>query len=384
MSRNVKFVYTNSLLNYHFHENHPFNQQRVLLAKELLEESDALASNDMVMPRSATEEEIALFHDVRYIDAVKNSSKESLDNLVKFGLGTEDTPVFPNMHEASMQVVGATLTAVESVLLDGFDRAVNFGGGLHHGYKNKASGFCVYNDAAIAINYIRKVFGLKVLYIDTDAHHGDGVQWAFYEDPNVCTFSIHETGRYLFPGTGNVTERGIKAGHGFSFNLPIDAFTQDDSFIDVYSIALQEIADYFQPDIIVTQNGADAHFYDPLSHLCGSMEIYEAIPKVALEIANRYCNGKWIALGGGGYDIWRVVPRAWAQLWHVMKYGDTAKGPLPLNWVQKWQVEAPVTIPTTWKDDKGIIPEIPRKAEITEKNYHTLLNLLKYTKVKRD
>lgn len=383
MSSDVKFIYDEALLNYHFHDEHPFNQKRVVLTKELLEESDQLNSNNILLPRVATEEEITLIHDPKYIHAVKSANSMNHEQLIRFGLDTDDTPTFPNMHEASSTIVGATLTAVDAVLKDGARGAVNFSGGLHHGFKQKASGFCIYNDAAIAIKYIREHYNLRVLYVDTDAHHGDGVQWAFYEDPNVCTFSIHETGRYLFPGTGNVNERGIKNGHGYSFNLPIDAFTQDKSFIEVYKTALREIAEFFKPDIIITQNGADAHFYDPLTHLCCSMEIYKVIPEVALEISKKYCDGRWIALGGGGYDIWRVVPRAWAQIWNVMKDGTPANGELPQTWIDKWRMESSVDLPKTWEDSDEDIPKIPRKHEIEERNFLSLTNLLKYTKVKR-
>ncbi|MFS0673105.1 acetoin utilization protein AcuC [Ornithinibacillus sp. 179-J 7C1 HS] len=383
MNQKIKYVFDHSLLNYHFHDDHPFNQKRVLLTKDLLEEAGQLSDEQIIEPRLASETDISLFHDPSYIHAVKNSLLLTKDELLKFGLGTEDTPVFPKMHEAAAQIVGGTLSAVDAVLKDGSTCAVNFAGGLHHGFKKKASGFCIYNDAAIAIKYIRKNYNLKVLYIDTDAHHGDGVQEAFYDDPSVCTFSIHETGRYLFPGTGSVNERGIKEGHGYSFNLPLDAFTQDESFIANYETALREIADFFKPDILITQNGADSHFHDPLTHLCASMAIYEKIPEIALDISKTYCHGKWIALGGGGYDIWRVVPRAWAQIWNVMKDGKPMQGELPLSWIEKWQEESPVTLPTFWHDEYELFPIIPRKKAIEEKNNFTLQNLLKYTKVKR-
>jgi acetoin utilization protein AcuC len=288
--------------------------------------------------------------------------------------------MFAGMHEASSRLVGGTLTAVDAVLEGSVNHALHLGGGLHHGFHRKASGFCIYNDGAVAIKYIREKYNLRVLYIDTDAHHGDGVQWAFYDDPNVCTFSIHETGRYLFPGTGNVTERGIKEGHGYSFNLPVDAFTQDESFLHLYETAFRSIAAFFRPDIIVTQNGADAHCLDPLTHLCTTMKVYEQIPLLAHELAHQYCNGKWIALGGGGYDMWRVVPRAWAQVWNVMKTGRPATGKIPSKWISEWQQESPDTLPTTWHDSKDIIPSIPRKTEINEKNGQLLLAALKYAK----
>lgn len=376
------FIFSDAVLNYHFHADHPFNQKRVLLSKELLEMSDSLKSFDMLEPRIASESELALFHDKAYIEAVKQASKGKLseNDGLQFGLGTEDTPIFSNMHNASSYLVGGTLTAVDAVLEGTYNHALNLGGGLHHGFKNKASGFCIYNDGAVAIKYIRDKYDLKVLYVDTDAHHGDGVQWAFYDDPNVCTLSIHETGRYLFPGTGNVSERGIKEGHGYSFNLPIDAFTQDDSFLEVYEKSLREIAAFFKPDIIVTQNGADAHCYDPLTHLCSTMKTFERIPLLAHQLAHQYCEGRWIALGGGGYDIWRVVPRAWAQIWNVMKTGKPAMGKLPSTWKDKWQKETSTPLPIHWHDTEDIVPVIPRQPEIEEKNKKILYSALKYTK----
>lgn len=382
MTSNASFVYSDSLLHYHFHPDHPFNQKRVLLAKELLEAAGTLNENDIIRPRKAKDDELLLFHDPSYIHAVKKAGNGNISETegLEYGLGTEDTPIFQDMHDAASFLVGGTLTAVDAVLEGKTKHALNLGGGLHHGFNRKASGFCIYNDGAVAIKYIREKYGMRVLYVDTDAHHGDGVQWAFYDDPNVCTLSIHETGRYLFPGTGNVTERGSKNGHGFSFNIPIDAFTEDESFLEVYESALKEIAAFFKPDVLVTQNGADAHTYDPLTHLCTTMDVYEKIPLLAHLVAHQYCDGKWIALGGGGYDIWRAVPRAWAQIWNVMKTGDVLKGDIPSSWLAKWQQKAPVTLAPRWHDDKKIVPNIPRKEEITEKNARLLLTALKYAK----
>ncbi|MFD2046352.1 acetoin utilization protein AcuC [Ornithinibacillus salinisoli] len=381
MTCNSTFVYSDMLLDYHFHSDHPFNQKRVLLTKDLLEHVNQLQTNEIIQPRMATDNELILFHDRAYVEAVKQASNGTItkEKGFEFGLGTEDTPTFKGMHEAASYIVGGSITAVDSVLEGKSDHALHLGGGLHHGFKRKASGFCIYNDCAVAIKYIREKYNLKVLYVDTDAHHGDGVQWAFYDDPNVCTFSIHETGRYLFPGTGNVNERGIKEGHGYSFNLPIDAFTQDESFLHIFEFAFKEIIAYFKPDVIVTQNGADAHVHDPLTHLCATMNIYEKIPQLAHQFAHQYCDGRWIALGGGGYDIWRVVPRAWSQLWYVMKTGSPAKGEITPAWIEKWETEASVTLPRHWHDTTDLVPDIPRKAEITDKNEKVLMNLLKYT-----
>ncbi|RBW71447.1 acetoin utilization protein AcuC [Bacillus taeanensis] len=377
MSNQSIFIYSEDMLTYKFHDHHPFNHIRIKLTYDLLKECQTLSDSQVVSPRLASEEEIALVHDKNYIDAVKKAGIGQLDETTaaNYGLGTEDTPIFPNMHNASALLVGATLTAAEHVMEGKCLHALNLGGGLHHGFRGKASGFCIYNDSAIAIAWIRKHYNARVLYVDTDAHHGDGVQWAFYDDPNVCTLSIHETGRYLFPGTGNYDERGDGQGYGFSFNIPVDAFTEDDSFINIYQTAIHEIAAYFKPDVILTQNGADAHYYDPLTHLSVTMKTYETIPKAARKVANQYCDGRWIAVGGGGYDIWRVVPRAWAKIW--LEMNETSQNSIiPNKWIQNWQHKAPVLLPSSWEDPEDLYPVIPRKVEITEKNNQMLYRSL--------
>ncbi|WP_273851083.1 acetoin utilization protein AcuC [Guptibacillus spartinae] len=366
------FVYSTDYLNYKFSDDHPFNHIRVKLTQDLLTEIKALQETEVIAPRVATDDEISLIHDPAYIDAVKKAGKGSLASSIaaNYGLGTEDTPIFSNMHEASALIVGGTLTAVDAVMTGKSDHALNVGGGLHHGFRGKASGFCIYNDSSIAIEYMKKKYGARVLYVDTDAHHGDGVQWAFYDDPDVCTLSIHETGRYLFPGTGNINEKGQGKGYGFSFNVPIDAFTEDESFQEVYEDSFRKVIDFFKPDVILTQNGADAHYYDPLTHLSVSMNSFEFIPKLAHQLAHEYCNGKWIAVGGGGYDIWRVVPRAWSRIWLEMK-GLSMTGRLPQQWLDRWNPLSPLTLPENWHDEQNLYEPIPRKQEITEKNKRT-------------
>ncbi|UAL46558.1 acetoin utilization protein AcuC [Sutcliffiella horikoshii] len=378
LMKKAVFVYSDDFQTYKFSENHPFNQLRVKLTYDLLQKSNLLSAQDIVPPRMATDEELALIHDPRYIEAVKLAGKGVLpkEKANNYGLGTEDTPIFPNMHEASALLVGGTLTAVDQVMTGKSEHALNLGGGLHHGFRGKASGFCIYNDTAVAIKYLQEKYGARVLYVDTDAHHGDGVQWAFYEDPNVCTLSIHETGRYLFPGTGNVNERGQGDGYGYSFNIPIDAFTEDESFLEVYEQSLTEVANFFKPDVILTQNGADAHYYDPLTHLSTSIKVYREIPKLAHKIAHQYCKGRWIGVGGGGYDIWRVVPRAWSHVWLEMMETNNVHGSLSEDWINEWKDKAPVELPAEWEDQEDLYKPIPRKQEITEKNKQLLSKAL--------
>ncbi|WP_174729430.1 acetoin utilization protein AcuC [Mesobacillus harenae] len=372
------FIFSEELLNYKFNSEHPFNQLRLKLTLDLLKKTNAIKESDIIPPRMATDEELSLVHDPNYINAVRQAGRGLLseDAAEGYGLGTEDTPIFPNMHEASALLVGGTLTAVDQVMSGNALHALNLGGGLHHGFRGKASGFCIYNDSSVAIKYLQEKYNARVLYVDTDAHHGDGVQWSFYDDPNVCTLSIHETGRYLFPGTGNVNERGQGKGYGFSFNIPVDAFTEDDSFLSAYTSALYEVAEFFKPDVILTQNGADSHYLDPLTHLSATMKLYREIPRLAHDVAHKYCNGKWIAVGGGGYDIWRVVPRAWALIWLEMTENSNSFGSLPEEWRQAWSKQAPVDLPLLWDDPDNLYPPIPRKTEITEKNAQTVAKAL--------
>ena len=279
---------------------------------------------------------------------------------------------FPICMKHSALLVGGSLTAVDYVMSGKANHALHLGGGLHHGFRGKASGFCIYNDCSVAIRYIQETYHARVLYIDTDAHHGDGVQWSFYDDPSVCTLSIHETGRYLFPGTGDINERGHDKGYGFSFNIPVDAFTEDESWLTCYQEAISAVAAFFKPDVILTQNGADAHVLDPLTHLSVTMHTYKEIPRIAHRIAHQYCDGRWIAVGGGGYDIWRVVPRAWALIWLEMTENRDYMNHIPSSWISHWQSKAPVTLPSKWEDDHSLYSPIPRKTEITEKNEQTL------------
>lgn len=374
LEQDAVFIYSPEQLDYKFSETHPFNQKRLQLTMDLLKQINALQPEQIKTARVATDEELLLGHDAAYIDIVKRAGHGELRNGEGevYGIGTEDTPIFKNMHEASAMFVGGTLTACDYVMQGKANHALNLGGGLHHGFHGKASGFCIYNDSTVAIKYMQKKYDARILYIDTDAHHGDGVQWSFYDDPNVCTLSIHETGRYLFPGTGAVTERGNGEGYGTSFNIPLDAFTEDGSFLEVYETAIREVIAHFKPDVILTQNGADAHYFDPLTHLYSTIKTYEVIPKIAHELAHEFCEGRWIAVGGGGYDIWRVVPRAWSMVWLAMTNQQVPTGAIPQEWLDNWQKEAPVTLIPTWEDPEDLYESIPRKEEITEKNQQTL------------
>lgn len=374
------YIYSDSLLNYRFNDTHPFNQMRVKMTTDLLTAGGFLSKDDIVQPRIATDEEILLVHKEDYVEAVKLAGKNKLppDKLESFGLDTDDTPAFLDMHEKSKGIVGATLTAVDLVMSGKTNKALSLAGGLHHGFSGRANGFCVYNDSAVAIEYMRKYYNQKVLYVDTDAHHGDGVQWIFYDSKDVMTFSVHETGRYLFPGTGSLTERGDDHGFGFSVNLPIDAFTEDDSFLEVFKESLTKAIEHFKPDIILSQNGADAHFRDPMTHLSLTSKSFEEIPRIVNQLSEEYTNGRWIAVGGGGYNIWQVVPRMWAQVWMAMCNTSKPSGMLPQKFIERYKPKSKVDFPLQWEDDLTDKMDIPRREEISEKNRHMLSRQLMY------
>jgi acetoin utilization protein AcuC len=381
MKLNSRFIYSSKFQEYKFHDEHPFNQKRLELTMDLIQMLHLIEPGHIIEPRYATDEELSLIHDPNYIKAVKDCGRAgfALPIAASYGIGTEDTPAFFGMHEATSLIVGGTLRAAELVMEGVCAHAVNLSGGLHHGFRGRASGFCIYNDCSVVIAYLRKHYDAKVLYIDTDAHHGDGVQWAFYDDPQVCTLSLHETGKYLFPGTGNITERGDGQGYGFCTNVPLEAFTEDESFLDAYYTVATRIARSFKPDVIVTQNGCDNHFLDPLTHMSCSMETFRQIPRLAHQLAHELCEGRLIATGGGGYDIWRVVPIAWTLLWAEIS-GQAIMGEqhIPVAWMHKWQPHSPVPLTKSMFEPSPLLPIIPRRAEITSKNKLTVEKALLY------
>ncbi|PLT46372.1 acetoin utilization protein AcuC [Paenibacillus sp. FSL W8-1187] len=370
---------------YRFNDEHPFSPLRVELAETLLEASGALPSESVLKADTALDEQLALIHRPDYIEAVRGLSQPvppaSAAGLARrFGLDSEDTPYFTGMHEAASAIVGGSIAAADAVLSGRALHAYHMGGGLHHAFPGHGSGFCVYNDAAIAIAAMRRKHGARVLYIDTDVHHGDGVQYAFYEDPDVFTYSIHETGKYLFPGTGFTHEKGIDKGFGACCNVPVQPYTEDESWLECFTETVTRIARAFKPDLIVSQHGCDAHAFDPLSHVHCSMRIYLEMPRLIRQLAHELCDGRWVALGGGGYDPWRVVPRAWSLVWLVMSGHPLASrlqepqgglSLLPQAWLELWQPQAPVALPLHWLDDTSAWSPMPRRAEITLQNRRT-------------
>lgn len=385
MNAKASWIDTSASGLYLFLDDHPFHPIRLKLTEQLLRRVGALNDSQIVQAFDidAAARIIRYLHRPDYIAAVQSLSKRNpspaaIEQAASFGLERDgDTPYFPNMHEVSLAVAAGSLAAAEAVMSGSCKRALHLGGGLHHAFPGKASGFCIYNDAAVAIAHIRERYDAKVLYIDTDVHHGDGVQWFFYTDPDVFTLSIHETGKYLFPGTGYAYERGEYNGYGTCLNLPMEPYTEDDSWLACFRKALEAAVTAFKPDVIVSQHGCDAHAFDPLAHLQCSMKIYREMPKMIQAFANRHTQGRWVALGGGGYDHWRVVPRAWGLLWLEMSGHPLLEAidaaplgtALPDNWLEGYSNQCPhQQMPDNWLDDTSTWEPMPRRAEITATN----------------
>lgn len=374
--RRAALVWDDVLATYRFGPEHPLDPRRLELTVDLIRRLELVgdAERPIVAPRVATDAEILLAHDPAYVEAVKRApgaDAAAADELARFGLGTEDVPIVDGMHEAGAHIVGATLTAAEQVMSGRVARAFNVSGGLHHARRAEAAGFCIYNDIAVAIRWMQREHGSRVLYVDIDAHHGDGVQWLFYEDPQVLTVSFHESGTYLFPGTGFVDELGEGEGHGFSVNVPLDAHTGDASFLRCFGELVPELARAFGPDVIVMQCGCDAHALDPLTHMRCTTGFYEQAVRLACEVADEHCEGRLIATGGGGYAIHTVVPRAWTLVWSAL-CDVVAPDALPADWCQARRLESGRDSPCTLRDPPDAFPPVGRHESVRQMNERTV------------
>lgn len=308
MSETVAVIWDEALAAYDFGPHHPLAPIRVELTMALARNFGVLdaAAVTEVRPDPADDALLGLVHDADYVAAVKRNQPDP-----RYGLGTTDDPVFPRMHDASALVAGATVAAAREVWEGRAQHAVNVAGGLHHAMANSASGFCVYNDPAIAIAWLLTRGAQRIAYVDVDVHHGDGVEAAFLDDPRVLTISLHETGRYLFPGTGFPQDTGVK---GTTVNVALPLGTTDSGWLRAYFAVVPELVAAFEPEVLVTQQGCDTHALDPLAHLSLSVDGQRASYAALHELAHQVCGGRWVATGGGGYELVQVVPRAWTHL----------------------------------------------------------------------
>jgi acetoin utilization protein AcuC len=336
MDVRVALAYDDSLAAYRFNDTHPLRPERFTLAVELMRAWGLLEPPDVaiVPPPLAPDGEVLLAHSADYVAAVKDASTTGRAQP-GFGIGPGDTPAFLGMHEAAARAAGATCEALDAVLDGRSARAHSPAGGLHHAHHDHASGFCIYNDAVIAIERaIRARPGLRVAYVDIDAHHGDGVEAAFIERPDVLTLSVHESGTYLFPGTGRATDAGKGAGAGTCINVPLPPYAGDECYPLVLEQVIAPALRGYAPDVIVLQAGGDTHRSDPLTHLDLTVAGYVSLVSGIIALAEEVCSGRIVALGGGGYQPFSEVPRMWAAVMALLLGRDVPEV-LPEAWLER-------------------------------------------------
>ncbi len=326
MSESLTVVWDEALLDYDFGPGHPLAPVRVELTIALASGLGVLDADRVTLqrPETAADDLLRLVHTSDYVAAVRRAGGRPHRADVRHGLGTPDDPVFAGMHEASALVAGATVAAARSVWTGASEHAVNIAGGLHHAMPDAAAGFCVYNDPAVAIAWLLEQGCERVGYVDVDVHHGDGVQAAFYADPRVLTISLHESGRTLFPGTGFPSETGAAGAQGYAVNVALPAGTGDDGWLRAFAAVVPPLLRSFGPQVLVTQAGCDGHALDPLAHLMLSLDGQRTTYAALHALAHEICDGRWVATGGGGYQLVQVVPRAWTHL-----LAEAAGRPIP-------------------------------------------------------
>jgi acetoin utilization protein AcuC len=347
-------VYDESLTSYDFGPTHPMNPLRVDLTIGLAQQLGVLDRLPRVPAPDATDDDLLTVHDSSLIEAVMASSADPSKPNLEFGLGSDDNPTFANMHVAARHVVGASVEAARRVWTGQVDHAANIAGGLHHAMPDRASGFCVYNDVAVAIRWLLANGAKKVAYVDVDVHHGDGVERIFWDDPRVLTVSLHETGQMLFPGTGFPADSGGPGAEGSAVNVALPPGTSDAGWLRAFHAVVPPLLREFAPDVLVTQQGCDSHRDDPLAHLALSVDGQRASYLALHDLAHEVADGRWVAFGGGGYAIVDVVPRAWTHLLAVVSGTpfDVAES-TPPQWRDEVRARLGVLAPSRMTDGRN-------------------------------
>ncbi len=307
-------VWDEALLGYDLGGRHPLDPIRLDLTIRLARSLGVLDGVQPLAPVQATDDELRTVHSEGYLSAVKQAPR----GYVGHGLGTPDNPVFYRMHEASALVAGGSLLAADAILTGRATRVANIAGGLHHAMRDHASGFCIYNDCALAIRRLLDGGMSRVAYVDIDVHHGDGVQEAFADDPRVLTISLHQHPATLFPGTGRSADVGAPGAEGSAVNVPLPPGTGDSGWLRAFHAVVPPLLRAFRPEVLVTQHGADTHAEDPLANLTLSVDGQRAAHRALADLADATARGRWLALGGGGYSLFRVVPRSWTHLLAIL------------------------------------------------------------------
>lgn len=330
----ARVIWDDAFTRYDFGPTHPMAPLRLDLTARLCRELGLLdlPGVQVVGAQVASDELLATVHDPGYVAAVGAASADPASADEAYGLGG-DTPAFAGMHEAGARVLQGTVDVAEAVWTGAAQHGVNFCGGLHHAMPAAASGFCVYNDVAAGIRWLLDHGAERVAYVDVDVHHGDGVQAMFHDEPRVLTVSLHESGRMLFPGSGDSSDVGGPAAPGSAVNVALPPGTGDAGWLRAVHSVVPQVVRAFAPSALVTQHGCDTHALDPLAHLTVSVDAQRAVQQTMHELAHEVCDGRWVATGGGGYEVIDVVPRSWAHLVAI-----AAHAPLPTS----------SAVPTSW------------------------------------
>ncbi len=317
VSDRVAVIADPSLSAYNFGQGHPMAPIRVQLALRMAGDFGLLGAPNVdliaeVAPAGV--HDLVKVHTPDFLTAVRTAGHTGDAGDARYGMGTDDVPVFPRMHEAASHLCGATLRAVAEVHSGRAAHAVNLFGGMHHAMPDRAAGFCVYNDVGVAIRWLLDQGLERIAYVDVDAHHGDGVEAMFYDDPRVLTISLHESGRTLFPGTGWPWDVGGPQARGAAVNVALPAGTGDNEWLRAFNAVVPSVLEEFDPQFLVSQHGCDSHFEDAMAHLLLSVDGQRSSYAAVHRLAHRLAGSRWVAVGGGGYEVADVVPRAWTHL----------------------------------------------------------------------
>lgn len=310
---------------YDFGPKHPLAPIRVMLTYDNIEAHSLLDAEHVTtaeMAEDFDEQLIRAVHSDEYIDAIKAAGAADGHPMPGFGLASLDVPIFEGMHQASAQVCAATFAATRAVATGQVQHALNIAGGLHHAMPARASGFCVYNDIAVSISWLLSQGFERIAYIDVDAHHGDGVETIFWDDSRVMTISIHESGKTLFPGTGHVSDIGGPQAKGYAVNIPVPAHIKDAAWLRAFDGVVPALLEDFKPQIIFSQHGCDSHRDDPLTHMDLTIDGQRAAYQMIHDWAHRFADGRWVAVGGGGYALFDVVPKIWTHLAAIVTHQE--------------------------------------------------------------
>ncbi len=367
-----EIIYHPDYSKYDLGSEHPFNPVRAEMVLDFLIRTGNL--KQPLKPEPVSPEDLTVIHDKSYIDVVEAVSRgENSKNIEDFGLGTLDNPIMQGMAEGARLQIGGTVLGARLLTENKADKVLQMGGGFHHAHKNLAAGFCIYNDLALAVNEMVNA-GWHVVYLDLDVHHGDGVQEIFYSNEKVMTISIHESGEFLFPGTGWLHELGKGMGRSLKLNVPLEPFTEGESYLEIINGIVEPALKWFKPDALIVQAGADAHFSDPLADLMLTTQDFEKIYRRVIELVNLYCKGKALFTFGGGYSI-TATPRIWILLYLILFELEIPER-LPSDWRNYWQEKINNELPEFLHDTLPAFQPIARKAEINKHNRELIQRLM--------